>query len=55
MWPTLCTFVSLFLLTLLYSDFVTFIKVGLLSPPSEPSLSRYKLPFQGHPETQQHF
>lgn len=27
LWPTLCTFVALFLLTLLYSGFVTFIKV----------------------------
>lgn len=27
LWPTMCTFVALFLLTLLYSGFVTFIKV----------------------------
>lgn len=29
LWPTLCTFVALFLLTLLYSGFVTFIKGSL--------------------------
>lgn len=34
LWPTLCTFVALFLLTLLYSGFITFMKVGL--PPSLP-------------------
>lgn len=27
MWPTLCTFVALFLLALLYSGFISFIKV----------------------------
>lgn len=55
LWPTLCTFVALFLLTLLYSGFVTFIKVGL-PPPSQPSLVvACKMPSQGHPETLQHF
>lgn len=55
LWPTLCTFVALFLLTLLYSGFVTFIKVGLLPPPSEPFLGTCKMPFQGHSETHRHF
>lgn len=56
LWPTLCTFVALFLLTLLYSGFVTFIKVGLLPPPSQPSLvEAWKVLLQRHPETRQHF
>lgn len=56
LWPTLCTFVALFLLTLLYSGFVTFIKVGLLTPPSPPSLvEAWKVLLQRHPETRQHF
>lgn len=55
LWPTLCTFVALFLLTLLYSGFVTFIKVGFLPPPSQPSLlGAWKVLFQRHPETRQH-
>lgn len=44
LWPTLCTFVALFLLTLLYSGFVTFIKVGLLPFPSESFLGTSKVP-----------
>lgn len=55
LWPTLCTFVALFLLTLLYSGFVTFIKVGLLPPASEPLRGTCKMPFQGHSETHRHF
>lgn len=55
LWPTLCTFVALFLLTLLYSGFVTFIKVGLLPPPSEPFLGTHKMLFQGHSETHRYF